>query len=83
MAAHEPYDAGDVASVHDARSCGHVGFCGQRPDFGKDAFGVVGEEIWSSWSVGGKGDGTEVLVRCTVGVRREVRSPGSNVNLKH
>ena len=60
MAADEPFDAGDMAFVDDTGSCRHVRLRSSRPDFGEDAFGLVGEEIWTSWSIGGKGHGTKV-----------------------
>jgi hypothetical protein len=61
MADDEPFDAGNMAFVHDAGFFGHVRRRDSRPDFGKDAFSMVGEEIWSSWAMGGEGDGAKVL----------------------
>ena len=63
MAAHEPFDAREVASLDGEGSFGHVGLVGARADGGKDAFRMDGKEIWSSWPMGSEGDGPKILAR--------------------
>ena len=68
MAAHEPFDARNVASVDGTRSFRYVRLAGPRANRGKDAVNVDEGKIWPSWQVDSKGDGAKILAHgtCTV-----------------
>ena len=65
MAAHEPFDARNVASLDGTRSFRYVRLAGPRANRGKDAVNVDEGKIWPSWQVDSKGDGPKILARDT------------------